>query len=206
MTTAIRRGSAGRAVFWAVALVVIGVLAYYVYTKKQGPQGPEGPGSSEFARYLCVAHEEGFSPAGVARMNAKTREAAYEAGKQWLGNDVTLQETVGKGLDFLGAGEAQVPGQGRSAQYLFLTDASSSQPGQRVSLFLQVDRRILDGLEPLEIGKAYSMKPTKELGAGAPDIVVCKKGGLVYYLVANTPAALAQLKGAYSIPDPSGKF
>lgn len=194
MISALRRGSsAGRVIFWLVALILIGGLAYVVYSKRQPPSGPEGPSAVRMAEYLRSSHQSGV--AAGPRFSVRELEKVHAAGRDWLGKDVTLEEIAGTGVQFVAAGGATVPGDGSSAQYLFDTGN-----GQKASMFLQV-YRITAGERELDMNKAYTL----EAGGGAP-IVVSRKGGLVYYFVSDTAAGYQPLLQAFGIPASSGKY
>lgn len=200
-----RGGAAGRAIFWLVALAVIGGLGYYVYMKRtESPGAATAPTPAAMGDYFGSAHNAAFTEAGAAGLTAKTVEEAAAAGKDWLGNDITMSEIEGTGLVFRGAGEAQVPPPGpdvspRSGHYTF--DTAS---GEHVSMFVQGDRRAQAQLSDLERGKAYTIPAPASLGAGAPDIIVFKRGGPIFYFVAATQSALDPILTAYLVPPPSG--
>lgn len=196
MSSALRRGSSGgRVVFWLVALILIGVLAYFVWSKRQPPSGPQGPSGSAMAEYLRSSHQSGVEAGAGPRFSVRELEKVHEAGRNWLGKDVTLEEIAGTSVQFVAAGGATVPGDGASAQYLFDTGN-----GQKASMFLQV-YRITAGERELQMNTSYTL----EAAGGAP-ILVSRKGGLVYYFVSDTEAGYQPLLQAFAIPASSGKY
>ncbi|MCC6660643.1 MAG: hypothetical protein IT437_07125 [Phycisphaerales bacterium] len=201
--------AAGRVVFWVIALAVIGGLGYYVYTKKTESVGaPTAPSLAAMGNSLAAAHNAAFTEAGTAALTARTREEAAAASKDWLGNDITLNEVEGTGLVFRGARVADVPSpspavEHHAASCQFTFDTAG---GEHVSMFVQVDRRAQAQLADLEQRRAYTIPAPASLGSGAPDIIVFKRGGPIYYFVAATQSALDPILRAYSVPAPSGRL
>lgn len=211
-----RRGAAGRAVFWLIALAVIGGLGYFVWMKKQPPVSENRPVAAELAAYLGKAHKEAWDPSmdvsfGVAKVIADV----YPACVKWFGQDVTFDELKDSGYEFKGGGDASVPGApdpnltpGQSAQFRLVTDGTKGAAGARVSLFLQKYRLPPndDGSDILGKKTAYSLKAGGELGKDAPPILVYRDGGIVYFAVTETPGGYDALKQAFGWPEPSGAY
>jgi hypothetical protein len=193
-------------VFWVLALAVIGGLGYYVYMKRtESPGAATAPTLAAMGDYFAGAHNAAFTEAGAAALTAKTKEDAARGSKDWLGNDIMLSEIDGSGLVLRGAGPAHIPSpspdvdEPGSAEYAFDTAG-----GEHVSMFVQVDRRAQAQLSDLQQRTAYSIPAPAALGAGAPDIIVFKRGGPIYYFVAAKQSALDPILKAYSVPPPSG--
>lgn len=206
-----RRGGAGRIVFWVVALAVIGVLAYFIWAKKQGPPPEENkPPAAELAAYLSQQHKTAWDPANEPVFTVKDVEGIHPACNVWFGQDVYFDEIKGTDLKFQGAGEVQVPGPpnihlqaGRSAQFRI-----ENPDGTRVSVFLQ--KYMLppndDGSDILAKKTSYTLKKDPALAPSAPDIHVYRQAGIVYYLVTETPGGYDRVKAAFGWPDPIGPY
>lgn len=215
MVYAARRGSAGRAVFWVLALAVIGGLGYFIWVKKQPPVSQNKPVGKEVAAYLAREHMQAWDPSMDAVFTVKNVEDIHAAGVRWFGQDITFEELAGSGVAFMGAGEAAVPGppdenlkRGQSAHFRLETDGTKGAKGVRVSLFLQ--KYTLppndDNTEVLAKRTSYTLKPDAALGANAPPILVYRAGGLVYFLVTETPGGYDLVKQAFGMPDPIGPY
>lgn len=210
-----RRGGAGRAVFWLIALAVIGGLAYIIYQKKQPPTSENKPVGDQLAAYMAGQYTQGWDPSMDGSFTVKELSEVEQAGNNWFGQHVTLAEIQDSGLSFRGAREVEVPGPpdpnlqpGRSAHYRLETDGTKGPKGVRVSLFLQkyVLPKNEDGTDVLAVRTSYTLKKDAAMAAGAPDILVYRQGGLVFYLVTDQPGGYDLVKAAYQIPDPIGPY
>ncbi len=210
-----RRGSAVRAVFWLVALLVIGGLAYFIYQKKQPPKSDSKPPGGALAAYFAQEHGRAWDPSMDPAFDVKELSGVYAACVTWFGQDVPFDELKDSGLTFQGGREADVPGPpdpnlqaGRSAHFRLETDGTKGSKGVRVSLFLQkyMLPKSDDGKDVLDIRTSYTLKKDAALGVGAPDILVYRQGGLVYYLVTDQPGGYDLVKAAFRIPDPKGPY
>lgn len=210
-----RRGGAARAVFWLIALVVIGAVAFFIWKTKQRPDPEVKPRADELASYMAREHRQAWDPTMDSLFTVKQVADVHEAGKVLFGQDITFSELEGSGLKFQGGREAEVPGPpdpnlvaGRSAHFRLESDGSKGAPGVRASLFLQ--KYMLpptdSGEQVLQYRTAYTLKKDPALGEGAPDIIVYRQGGLVYYLVADQPGGYDLVKTAFQIPDPIGPY
>lgn len=211
-----RRGAAGRAVFWLIALAVIAGLGYFIWMKKQPPVSQSKPVAAELAAYLGKAHAEAWdSSMEAVFVGAKTLEDVPAACIKWFGQDVAMDGLKGSGLTFQGAGEASVPGApdpnltaGQSAHFRMVTDGTRGPAGTKVSLFLQKYRLPPkdDGSDILGKKTAYTLKPGGELGKDAPPILVYRDGGLVYFAVTETPGGYDLVKQVFNWPEPIGAY
>jgi hypothetical protein len=177
--------------FWAIggvliALVAVGVLSAFLLARRGNPE-PRSAGKGELAAYLSDEHKAAFREG--TRLDQKftlTEASGLAAGLQsWVGNSKTLEELCpAGGVKLLGAGKSAVPGAGESA-HLRLT----SDTGEPLSLFVKQYRQL-----PKLDERAYTLP-----GRGAV-IEVWRRGGLVYYLVANTPEGLGVLRTSMGAP------
>jgi hypothetical protein len=183
--------------FWTlagalIALVALGVLGAFLIASRPD-LGPQSAGKGELAAYLSDEHRAAFRDG--TRLDQKftvTDAAGLATGLQsWIGNSKGFEEVLpGGGVTFLGAGRSAVPGAGESAHLRLSADT-----GGDLSLFIKQYRQ----LPKLEEG-SYTLK-----GRGA-SIEVWRRGGLVYYLVANTPEGLGVLRTAMGAPMPNKPY
>jgi hypothetical protein len=189
--------TAKRKRFWTIAgalivLVALGVLSTFLIARRP-EAGPQSAGKGELAAYLSDEHKAAFREG--TRLDQKftlTDMAALGPSLQnWVGNSKTFEELFpGGGLKFLGAGKSAVPGAGESAHLRLTADA-----GGDLSLFIKQYRQ----LPKLDEG-SYT------LPGRATSIDVWRRGGLMYYLVANTSDALGVLRKAMDAPTPNKPY
>lgn len=184
--------TAQRKRFWMIGgalivLVGVGVLAAFLLASQ--PEGlPTSAGKGELAAYLSDEHKAAFREG--TRLDQKftvTDAAGLAAGMQsWVGISKTFEELVpGGGVKFLSAGKSAVPGAGESAHVRLGADA-----GGDLSLFAKQYRQL-----PKLAEGSYSLR-----GRGVV-IEVWRRGGLVYYLVANTGNELGVLRQGLGAPE-----
>ncbi len=210
-----RRGAAGRAVFWLIALAVIGGLVYFIYNKKKPPVSDNKPPADKLAAYFAQEHTRAWDPSMDAAFTVKELSEVYAAGIKWFGQDVPFDELKDSGLTFQGGREADVPGPpdvnlmaGRSAHFRVESDGAKGAKGIRASIFLQkyMLPRNEDKTDVLNVKTSYTLKKDPALGAGAPDILVYRQGGIVFYLVSDQPGGYDLIKAAFGMPDSSGPY
>ncbi len=192
--------SVGRIVGWVVVVVVVAAGAYFLKGQIQKSSQPEATRTNgQLATYLAGEHRRVAEDAAYASgvFTTTAFEDVMTASKDWLGKDIDYAPLASAGFEFKGGGRASVPGEGASAHTRVDTG------GQRVSIFLQ-NYDIRD--RELEAGKAYTLAAEDTLGAGTPPIVVWRKGGVVYFIVAEQAEAMSATRSALGIPEPSGKL
>lgn len=196
-----------RIVFYVVSAAVIAGLGFTVYSKKNPKSPIEETPRSALASYLSAEHARCWSDAAHAAGKFTVKEAAGvpDGCKDWLGQDVSADWFAGSGLKFLDAGRCSVPPERcGSAHFRFETDGTKGPAGQHVSLYLQKYLGEAAGQADLPPDSCVWLKPGPELGSGAPTMVVWKpRGGLVYYIVAESPAARDTLRAGLRVPEPT---
>ncbi len=201
--------ASGRIVFWVIALVVIGALGLYIYKKKQPVVIDNKPAPRLLAAYLAEQHREAWAAGDASTFQAKTQADIYEWNKTWFGQDTDFAELNGSGVVFKGAQEVRIPGPptARSAVFRLETDGTVGTAGVRTTLFLQ--KYLLEpddeGNHPLKIKTSYTLKNDPSL-SGAPPIFVYRQGGLIFYLLTETPGGYDLVKKAFGMPEPVGDY
>jgi hypothetical protein len=97
---------------------------------------------------------------------------------------------------------------GRSAHFRVESDGTKGPKGVRASIFLQkyMLPRNEDMTDVLNVKTSYTLKKDPALGASAPDILVYRQGGIVFYLVSDQPGGFDLIKTAFGMPDSSGPY
>lgn len=126
-----------------------------------------------------------------------------------LGREISLADLLAsdvQNVNFVDAGRCHVPGGGSSMHLRFeapvgeIDQATGEAYVERFSLFVQQDQ----GRLGLEEGVSYELDPSGgEVDLKSPSIFVWSRGGLVYYLVVDTPKACPKLRQKLEVPENS---
>jgi anti-sigma factor RsiW len=157
----------------------------------------------------CEVHADRVA----AEFNIRRADEAPEAFSRLLGTRAELGDLDRAGLIFLGGRKCAVPGGGQSVHVLL---AAKHAPDSIASLFIQRDT----GALPIEDGRMYTVlapelaaepaAPTARphsapsAAAPAPEILVWRRDGLLYFLVCNSAIVREASLLALQPPEPGG--
>lgn len=197
----------GRVIGYAAVgvLLVGGALGYWMYYQNQieaETRSIVGDATTplQVARFVQDAHRDCSSDEAHRRAILTVTDAAAvsDACRSWIGRAFSIENCLASGLEFVGAGESTVPPESaRSAHLHFRTPESDGEP-RYVSLFIQVYRP--NGTElPLQDGVVYTLKSA---GGDVP-MIAWRTGGLVHYLVSESPEQAGRMREAMKVAEPT---
>lgn len=188
--------------FWAIAAALIllsaGVVAGVYLVASRPGTSERAANKGELSAFLSDEHKAAFREGTKLEQKFPVKDPVTLASsmREWVGKSISWEELFPGGqVKFLGAGKSAVPGAGSSVQ---LRISASNENG---SVFIQQYRKKPE----LEDGGAWKL-PGRNLGEGAPPILVWRRGGLVYYLVAENGAAMGLMREGMKAPQPNKQY
>jgi ferric-dicitrate binding protein FerR (iron transport regulator) len=183
-----RRIAMGVLAMAASVVVVAGVL--FALMSPGSPIGPDARYRSSLAGFLHSEHERCWVDADriLAKFGVRERDQLPASMATVFGHDVALPGEIagqGSGLEFIAAGECNVPGRARSMHLGFRTDGTRGEAGVAVSLFIQPDETRLE----LEEGVTYRLTSERRIARGVCSIYAWTLDGMIYFLVSDDAGA-----------------
>lgn len=182
-----------------IGLVGVGI-AYFITSQPKEP--PRSAAKGELSAYLSEEFKAIGRDAKLSEKKFPVTDAEQVPGSlhNWIGQEITVAELFpGGGVKMLGAGPAAVPGPGKSMQFR-LAPEKADVKGE-LSLFIQQYRQM-----PVLDDKTSYTLPGRGLGAGAPDITIWRRGGLLCCLVSNTTQGMGLLRQALGAEEPKKPY
>ncbi|MGE3109880.1 MAG: hypothetical protein AB7G11_08190 [Phycisphaerales bacterium] len=189
----------------AVCVLIVGVLVG-VRALLPGPTFRDSPAQARIALVGFLESEHRRCTLDDRALKRKmTVMSLSEAPKKFeslIGGTLSVEAVEAAGYEFLGSGRCAVPGCGESVHMIFrdprvpAPDPSSVRfeecDASRFSVFVQKD---MDEL-PIVAGRTYRL----ETRAGEPLVAVWTRGGVLYYLVTESPEQEADVMKTMNVP------
>jgi len=192
--------------FWTIGAILIlltaaGVLTTFLLASRAGTE-PRSAAKGELSAYLSDEHKAAFREGTRLEQKFPVTDPAGIAAllQNRIGTAISFEELfTGGGLKLLSAGPSSVPGDGQSVHLRLASLPGKPATEVQFSLFIKQYRQLpkLDDMTALTL-------PGRGLG-DAP-IVVWRKGGLIYYLVANSADGIAVLRQGLGTPEPKNPY